>query len=285
MYGIICCEHVGKEKKWQIEDVQFLLSLSENYSLCLQVKDRIETELKLMRSNAELKKSNEFLEQFAKVASHDLKSPLRVIMSYLSLVQSKHANDLPSEVNTYLQHTAQSASRLDSIINGMLQYSKLEMDDVEKSWFSVSELIEKIKQDDSHFIEENNATVTILGDLPFLVTMESMIYQVFFNIIHNAIKYKQENTNPIIEISFSNDDLMMHFEFRDNGIGIENVYNESIFDMYTRIHKPEEIEGTGIGLATCKKICEKLGGKITCRTREDQVGSLFTVSLPMMIRG
>lgn len=278
--AIICCEQVGLRKRWKLEDIQFMLSLADNAALAMQTRDRMATEKLLHETNYKLERSNADLENFAAVAAHDLKSPLRSMVSFLSLLKKNHSNLLDESGKEYIDFTLQNATHLTNLINDLLAYSKLEQTIGETAEVNVGELIADILKDQQDFINERNAQVVLKGDMPTLHIYRSLLYQLFSNIIHNAIKYSHTHQPPLLEITVSNDTRYYHFEFADNGIGVDDQYAEKIFSLFHRLHSAEQYDGTGIGLATCKKIAELFGGKINYRRRQNPEGSIFTVLLP-----
>lgn len=281
LYGIICCEQVGIRKKWQLEDVQFLLSLSDSTALCLQTRDRLETEKRLHETNQKLKRSNTDLEHFATVAAHDLKSPLRTMVSFLSLLKKQHSESLHDDAKEYVDYTMKNASHLTLLINDLLAYSKLEqqmgdMEDVE-----VQDLINQIGMDEAEFIAAKQGKIIVAKGLPILHINRNMLYRLFGNIVHNAIKYNNDDIAPVLEIGYRADSNFHYFEFADNGIGVDDEHAEKIFSLFGRLHGLDKYDGTGIGLAACKKIAELFGGKIIYKRRTNPAGSIFTVLLPL----
>ncbi|MFN8285446.1 MAG: ATP-binding protein [Chitinophagales bacterium] len=281
LYGIICAEQVGIKMRWQLEDVQFMLSLSDSVSLCLQTRDRLETEKQLREVNTKLSRSNNDLEHFATVASHDLKSPLRTIVNFLSLLKKNHGENLPSAAKEYIDYSIQNASHLTQLINGLLAYARVDQQIAEPEQVDINDLVNQICRDQGTFIRERNGKVELKNTLPILNVQRTLLYQMFSNIIHNAIKYTHTHNPPHLEISSQLNGEYLYVTFADNGIGIDDQYAEKIFSLFGRAHSLDEFDGTGIGLATCKKIAEVLGGKITYQRRKEPSGSIFKVWLPL----
>lgn len=281
LHGIICAEQVGVKKHWHLEDVQFLLSISDNVSMCLQTRERLQAELKLKELNLKLRRSNTDLEHFASVAAHDMKSPLRSIVSYLQLIKRQHADTLGSAGVGYLDYTMQNATHLTQLINDLLSYSKLEQQVGDAVPVDINDMIQRICTEQDAYNKERNGTIIVADKLPVLKINNNMLYRLFANIMHNAIKYSTNNIPPVLEIGYKQDDNFHYFEFADNGIGIDDQYAEKIFSLFGRLHSLNEFDGTGIGLATCKKIAELFGGKILYKRRANPEGSIFTVLIPI----
>lgn len=281
LYGIICAEQVAVKKKWHLEDVQFLLSIADNVSMCLQTRDRLQAELKLKELNLKLHRSNTDLEHFASVAAHDLKSPLRSIVGNLQLLKRQHSDKLGEAALEYINYSMQNATHLTQLINDLLSYSKLEQEIGTSENLDVNILLQKICTDQQEFIQQQQGQILIKHNMPVLNINSNMLYRLFSNIMHNAIKYTSGGLTPVLEISYYSDANFHYFEFADNGIGVDDQYAEKIFSLFGRLHGLSQFDGTGIGLATCKKIAELFGGKVLYKRRSQPDGSIFTVMLPL----
>jgi nitrogen-specific signal transduction histidine kinase len=253
LYGIICAEAVSNKKRWQLEDAQFMLSLSDSVALCLQTKERFNAESELKEVNLKLQRSNSDLEHFASVAAHDMKSPLRSIVGFLSLLKKNHEDKLDDTAKEYIDFTLQNATHLSKLISELLAYSKIEQKTSAPVNVDTAELIQQILNEQADFIKDRKGEVTISGTLPELHIQRNLLYQLFSNIVHNAIKYSHTDSPPKLEINYTADKVYHHFSFADNGIGVDDQYAEKIFSLFGRLHSLEEFDGTGIGLATCKK--------------------------------
>lgn len=243
----------------------------------------------LVVRNKELAMSNHELQQFAWVASHDLKEPLRKIQTFNYLVKDKYLKE-DSEAALYLNRAIKSSSRMADLIDNLLQYSRLSMVPVfEKT--DLNCLLEDILSDLEVGIREKNATIQT-GDMPVIEAVPSQIRQVFQNLISNALKFSKEEVPPVIRISseylFDKNgeaDVTTHGPFcriviSDNGIGFDEKFSERIFVIFQRLHTRDSYEGTGIGLAITKKIIERHQGTITARSKENE-GTSFIVTLPL----
>lgn len=283
LQGIVCSEQVGEAKKWSLDDVRFALAIADNVSMCLQTRDRIMAEERLRETNKKLHRSNTDLEHFASVAAHDMKSPLRSIVSYLQIIKRQHGEVLGSTGVEYLNYTMQNATHLTQLINDLLAYSKLDQQISDAKPIDVNAMVSRITKEQEAYTAERKGKILVNDNMPILCVNDNMLYRLFSNIIHNAIKYSTDNVPPVLEIGYRCDDNFHYFEFADNGIGIDDQYAEKIFSLFGRLHGLEQFDGTGIGLATCKKIAELLGGKILYKRRTNPEGSVFTVMLPLAL--
>lgn len=280
LYAILCAEQIQFRRKWHLEEVQFMLSLSDSVSLCLQTREKNEAENLLKETNEKLLRSNNDLEHFATVAAHDIKSPLRSIVNFISLLEKKYSTELDDSAKEYISYTLQNANYLTQLINEMLSYSKLDQQLSDAEEIDFNELVANILTDQEEYIQEKKGKISIAQKLPKLKIQRNLVYQLFSNIMHNAMKYSHTNNTPHLEISIQENECFYQFEFADNGIGIDDQHAEKIFNLFSRIHSLDQFDGTGIGLATCKKIAELLGGKITYKRRSNPEGSIFIISLP-----
>ncbi len=223
------------------------------------ITDRKKTEAELQQKSEELARSNQELEQFAYVASHDLQEPLRMVTSYVQLLEKRYKDKLDTDANDFIHFAVDGSNRMRTLINSLLDYSRINLI---KSFepISTNQLLEEVLQDLSDYIKENNAVIKI-DTLPHIYGDPVLIGQVFQNLITNSIKFKS-NTKPEINISAKESNGEVLFSLKDNGIGIQKEYSEKIFVIFQRLHNKDTYPGTGIGLSICKKIVERHGGKI-----------------------
>ncbi len=237
-----------------------------------------EVELKLLTFNDTLKTKNEELEQFAFAASHDLQEPLRVITSFLDLLQ-RHLGDAADETSTtYINYTVDASKRMRQIIIDLLDYSRAGSDDEELEEVDPNYLVDEIKEILKQSISSKRAVVTV-EKLPKVLYNSTALRQVFLNLISNAIKYVLKETSPEIEITCNTSDGEHVFCVQDNGIGIDQEYHEHVFTVFKRLHNRQEYEGTGIGLSICKKIIEKFNGSVWIDSAKGE-GSKFYFTIP-----
>lgn len=215
----------------------------------------------LVRSNTELEISNKDLEQFAYVASHDLQEPLRMITSFLGLIEKKYSAVLDEKGKQYIHHAVDGARRMRQIILDLLEFSRVGNLAGPKKWVSSKSLVEEVMLLNQKKINERKVKIH-LGELPDICCHSSAVIQLFQNLISNAIKYQKQDAVPEIWIQGTERKNFWEFTVKDNGIGIEKDYLTKIFIIFQRLHQKEEYSGSGIGLAICKKIAEIHGGKI-----------------------
>ncbi|XZF14296.1 hybrid sensor histidine kinase/response regulator [Chitinophagaceae bacterium MMS25-I14] len=257
-----------------------------NEMLEQRVKERT-TALKLI--NEELEASNHELQQFAFVASHDLKEPLRKIQIFSSMIRDKYLHEADDTAESLLNRIISSSDRMHNLINDLLAYSRLSIDTLFHPT-DLKQVIEDILSDLELPIKEKNAVIRV-SELPMIDAVEGQMRQVFQNLFSNALKFSKKDTTPVIDVaaeqftaapSGSSSPLQDYVRIiiSDNGIGFNQEYAEKIFTIFQRLNAREEYEGTGIGLAITKKIIEKHSGLITASSSENS-GAAFTIILPL----
>lgn len=228
----------------------------------------------------ELAISNSELEQFAYVASHDLQEPLRMVSSFLSLLERKYKDQLDEKALQYIDFAVNGAVRMRQIILDLLEYSRVGKQNAQLEWVQLPGVIEEIKQLHRKLIQEKKAQITFQG-IETLWTFRPPITQIIQNLIGNALKYSKPDVAPEINILAIDLPTCWQISVSDNGLGIKDEYFDKIFIMFQRLHLKEEYEGTGIGLSIVKKIVDGLGGKIWVES-EYHIGSTFhfTIAKP-----
>ena len=234
-------------------------------------------ENKLQNVINKLEISNKELKEFAYVASHDLKEPLRMITSFLKLLEGKYKDNLNEEAKDYINFAMDGAYRMDMMINDLLEYSRVESKEIEFKYFNSEKILEKALNNLKPFIDENNAMVTY-ESLPVIYANEPQIIQLFQNLLSNGIKYCDKKI-PRIHISSITKDNNYIFKVEDNGIGIDEAQLKRIFVIFQRLHTSDEYNGTGIGLAISKKIVQNHRGKIWAKS-ELGIGTSFYFTIP-----
>jgi signal transduction histidine kinase len=225
-------------------------------------KNQIEDQNKaLYNSNEKLKTANVELENFAYIASHDLKAPLRTVMSYTGLIEKRYAKVLDKNGLEFLEFVTEGVAHMHQLLDDVLSYSNVEKREVDFIPINLNELITKVLQTLEVNIQEQNAIIKY-GKLPIVLGSQIQLFQVFQNIIANAIKFIPKNVRPFIEVSVSEKDEKACIAIKDNGIGIEEKYHDRIFSLFKRLHNSQEFQGTGLGLSICKKIVHRHGGEI-----------------------
>ena len=221
--------------------------------------------------------SNEELEQFAYITSHDLQEPLRTISNYVELLQTKYQGKLDEGADKYLNVITKATNRMRMLIKDVLDYSRIGADKVLQS-IDCNEMLKDVLVAMDAQIKETNTEI-YAGKLP-MIKGYSELYSVFQNIISNAIKFKKESSKPVIHINAVAINKEWLFSIKDNGIGIEPKYADRIFTIFQKLHSYKVYAGTGIGLAHCKKIIEMHGGKIWVES-EPGNGSIFYFTIPV----
>jgi len=226
---------------------------------------------------AELTRSNADLKAFAHVVSHDLKEPLRVITGFLGLLEKRYKDKLGKNGMEYIQFTVDGAKRMDELIKDILEYSQVGTKDKEFKPVDCSSVLSKAISNLQVAIRESGATVTH-DNLPTVTADSALLTSLFQNLLGNAIKFHGAAA-PRIHISAERKEEEWVFTVSDNGIGIDPQFQEEIFTAFRRLHTRDEYPGTGIGLATCKKIAEYHGGRIWVKS-ETGTGSTFYFTIP-----
>jgi signal transduction histidine kinase len=234
----------------------------------------------LRNSEVQLLQKNKELEQFAYVASHDLQEPLRTISGFVELLQQQYHDRLDKNADKYLNYIIQSSDRMKVLISDLLEYSRIGKKK-EIQFVDCNELVRNVLQDLGKAIEENQADIRV-EKLPVIDAYPTEMKQLFQNLIINAIKFRRKGTPPQITISARKIKQSWTFAVQDNGIGISKEHRERIFIIFQRLHTRSEYEGSGIGLAHCKKIVELHGGKIWVESQSG-IGSTFYFIIPEKI--
>ena len=232
----------------------------------------------LERSNLELEKSNEELERFAYIASHDLKQPLNTVINFSGLLSRKLKNVLDNETQSYFNYIIKGGNQMKSLIEDILEYSKLGEEKREKQTINLNILVDQVKDSVAELIERKNAQIEVIGTLSMLKEVRVNMILLFKNLIENGIKYNQSKT-PTITIQQRENGAFTRLSFSDNGIGIEEKYFPKLFKMFSRLQNRKDYEGTGLGLSLCKKIIQNMGGKISVESQINE-GSTFHVDIP-----
>jgi len=228
-------------------------------------------------SNKELASSNENLEQFAYVASHDLQEPLRIMSNYSQLLERRYKEKLDKDADDFIGFIVDAAKRMQKLITDLLEYSRTGSKNVTRTEVDCNEVLRKVTDMMSAIIESDHAIVSH-DNLPVLTAHETGLIQLFQNLIGNALKFHGKQP-PIIHVSARRDKNEWLFSVRDNGIGIEPQYRERIFQIFQRLHSIGEYPGTGIGLSICKKIVEYHGGRIWVESEAGK-GATFYFTIP-----
>jgi len=233
-------------------------------------------EADLLQNVQDLNRSNQELEQFANIASHDLQEPLRMVVSYTQLLSRRYKGKLGADADEFIAYAVDGARRMQRLLQDLLAYSRVGSTTGNLRETSSENALRQALQNLRGAIQDSGALVTH-DPLPPVMADEIQLIQLFQNLIGNAIKYQRPGT-PRVQIAAVHSEKKWTFSVQDNGLGIEPQYFERIFGMFQRLHKREEFAGTGIGLAICKKIVERHGGRITVESQIGQ-GSTFRFAL------
>ncbi len=240
-----------------------------------------EYERKLEEKNRQLKEKNKELQEFAYIASHDLREPLRKINFFGERLIKRYSGELSEKAKDYLERMIRASRRMDALITGLLEYSRVETRAGAFEEVDLNRIVEVVKEDLYMVIREKDARI-IHDNLPVLEADPLQMRQLFQNLISNSIKFSRDGVPPEVSISAVVDEKnnRVVISVIDNGIGFEPEYSDKIFGMFQRLHGRSEFEGTGIGLAICKRIVERHGGSIKASSRVGE-GSVFDIKLPL----
>ena len=258
-----------KEKQKEIEQ---LTKENEYQALLLEKSDQIE------KQNQELIQINEDLRQFAYVASHDLKEPLRMIGSYVQILQRLYAQHFDADANTYFGYITEGVSRMNNLLDALLKYATVGRSEEEIEELDLEYIVEVCKINLQVLIKETGAVIRA-ENLPRIFAPRSLLIQLIQNLLSNAIKFRKSDTTPEIKITAREDFTTYTITVSDNGIGINPDHQERIFVIFQRLHPRAQYEGTGIGLAICQKIVQRFGGNIWVESEEGQ-GARFSFTIP-----
>ncbi len=242
------------------------------------ITERKQAEEDLKKTLADLERSNKELEQFAYVASHDLQEPLRMVSSYTQLLERRYKDKLDADAKEFIAYAVDGANRMQRLIQDLLAYSRVSSRGRPLTPTDCNAVLGHVRINLSVAIEESNARVTH-DELPIVMADETQLVQVFQNLIGNAIKFCSEEP-PRIHVSAEKNEKEWIFSVRDNGKGIDPQYHERIFVIFQRLQGKGEYPGTGIGLAICKRIIERHGGRIWVESEYGK-GSTFYFTIPV----
>jgi len=245
------------------------------------ISEQVSAEQKIKDYVAEIERSNEDLEQFAYVASHDLREPLRQVASFVALLERRYAHQLDEDAGQFIAYAREGVHRMDQLILDLLDYSRVGRDTAlapVDAQLPLKTAVDNLKAS----LAESGGNVHYAGPFPKVMASEPQLLRLFQNLIGNGLKYRREGVAPRVEISAATDPQagMATFTVSDNGIGIEAEYYERIFGIFQRLHGRTQYPGTGIGLAICKKVVERHGGKMWLDSVPGQ-GSNFHFTLKL----
>lgn len=251
-------------------------------SILLDVTQEAKNQELLKRYTLELERSNEELEQFAYVASHDLQEPLRMISSFMDLLKRKYVDKIDEKGQQYINFATDGAKRMKNLILDLLEYSRVGKTNEVREDVDLNLLLLEFKESRRKVIKEKKATL-VFNKLPILQSYRVPLTQIFHCLLDNALNYSKTDCFPIIEINFKEEERNFLFSIKDNGIGIHPDYHEKIFLIFQRLHNNDKFAGTGIGLSIVKRQVEFLGGTISLESELDK-GTTFFIQIPKSLK-
>lgn len=237
------------------------------------ITDRKEFELQLNHSNTDLA-------QFAYVASHDLQEPLRAVAGFCQLLGRRYGDVLDEKAHGYIESAVDGASRMSVMIQDLLAFSRVGSDDQPLERVDLNEVVFEAQKSMGVMIAECNARIECSGDLPVVSGYRQMLIQLFQNLLSNAMKFGKPGVPVFVSVTAHTTDDHIQVCVEDNGVGIEPAYQAQIFTMFQRLHRREEVSGTGIGLAICQRVVDRHGGKIRVESNGSD-GSRFILNFPL----
>ena len=242
------------------------------------ISERVHAKEELELTANELRRSNQELEQFAYIASHDLQEPLRMVASYTQLLERRYSAQLDAGAREFIGYAVAGAKRMQQFITGLLRYSRVGTESHALETVNLQEILSVALANLRIAIDESGAKIEA-ESLPVIRGDSRQLLQLFQNLIGNALKFRRQGEAPHIEIRTELGEGFWRIAVRDNGIGLDPKFAERVFTIFQRLHTREEYEGTGLGLAICKKIVERHGGRIWVESREGE-GATFFFTLP-----
>jgi PAS domain S-box-containing protein len=254
------------------------------YAVAKDITERKASEMALEAVNAQLEqhaadleRSNANLERFAYVTSHDLSEPLRMVSGFVSLLSNRYKGQLDSDADEFMRYIVDGVERMQALIRDLLTYSRAGRAELELAPVDMTDLVERALETLTRVVEETGGRVDI-GVLPTVQGDAIQLAQLVQNLVVNALKFTNEEP-PVVRVSAERNGNAWRFAVADNGIGIEPAYAERIFEVFQRLHGPEAYPGTGIGLAICRTIADRHGGRIWVESAPG-AGSTFLFTIP-----
>jgi len=286
IWGILVAHQCAHPRQWNNWEIELLQQLADQIGIALAQSQILETET---RQREELSRSNEELQQFAFIASHDLQEPLRKIKTFSERLISTCGDSLPAPANDYLERMQNAVLRMQTLIEDLLALSRVTTRAQPFVSVNLAQITQEVLSDLEVLIQQTGAIIEI-GDLPTINADPLQMRQLMQNLIGNALKFHRPQVPPIVKVysqhlNNQSNQLVVGLELwqiivEDNGIGFEQKYSDRIFQIFQRLHGRREYEGTGIGLTICRKIAERHFGRITAQSHPGQ-GTKFIVTLPI----
>ena len=283
---------IAQEQKLKIANAQLQLEIEERKKTAEEI---VNLNVQLLDNIQQLKTTNEELDHFAFIASHDLQEPLRKIRTFIDILRNTHSKQINADAGECLKKIERSADRMHLLINDILTFSRFSNNQERFVNTNLDETLQESLSDLEIIIHEKKAIIKKTA-LPTLTVVPSMMIQLFQNLLSNALKFSKKNVQPEVEIfcnkikgnaipninSGLEENEYYAISFKDNGIGFDEEYTDKIFVIFKRLHSNYDFEGTGIGLAICKKIADKHSGFIYANSKMGEQ-STFTVALPVAV--
>lgn len=238
---------------------------------------------KIAAQKEELERSNTELEQFAYIASHDLQEPLRTVQSYVQLIGRRYADKLDADGREFMGYVVEGATRMRALIDDLLTYARVSSRARPLERTELSPLVDEVLRALAARIAEQHAVID-REPLPAVMADRRQLGQLFQNLIANALKFHKKDAAPHVRIGAIRDGACWRVSIADDGIGIASEYREKVFVIFQRLHSRDEYEGTGLGLAVCRKIVDRHGGKIWVESEPGR-GATFHFTLPVLPEG
>lgn len=258
-----------------VQTVALLVMVMQLASNIRDKEDELElSHAQMQMQTSELRRSNSDLEQFAYIISHDLKAPVRNISSFMSLLLNKYGSTLNNEAKEFVNYSYSGSKRLERLIDDVLAYCRIGTNLPQPVPVNLNDVVKTIEFELRERLYDANATININKELPVVSHVHaSLMYHIFQNLISNGLKFNKKE-HPEITINWTNSLNHYTFSVQDNGIGISKEYSTTIFQMFKRLHNEQDYDGTGIGLAICKKIVEYYHGEIWFESKDGE-GTIF----------
>lgn len=235
--------------------------------------------LELFARNQALGRSNAELEQFAYVASHDLQAPLRSISSFSQLLARNERENLSEDGQEFLDLINESVAQMRNLIMDLLQFSRVQRDEITNTPVSLGEVLGDVRSRLRAALDEDGAQINV-GEMPTVAGHSGQLTQLFQNLVGNGLKFCRDGVTPTVDVTATTDGKSTRIRVQDNGIGIAPEHHQRVFEMFKRLHTQDEYEGTGIGLALCRKIVDRHGGDLALESTVGE-GTTFVVTLPL----
>ena len=232
----------------------------------------------ILSLNATLRQSNEELERFAYVCSHDMQEPVRMMNTYAGFLAEDAVDQLDDNNQRYVRYIRDNAVRMQKMIRDILTFSRVGREEIKLETVDCQEILDEVLQEFEDVIATKDARVTS-GALPVIESSTTLVRVLLQNLIGNALKFQDGKKPPEIAVSARREGSMWRFDIKDNGIGIDPAFSDRIFTIFQRLHRTEDYPGTGIGLSTCRKFARLCGGDITFASRPGE-GTTFTFTMP-----